>query len=1194
METITIQRPSVGTARQPTQLIQKLKDSIEREEQIADLLGRRPNIEGRPLLDRFIKGIDSAYKTQLNIKAMEDILTRAERPSAIVVRRPMLLQKLSIIYHNGVIQPKINIGNVDDFQWEVKNGNQPWLKIKERNLKPGRQFNLTRLRYTGQPPALSNVVNIDTVIRRQSSTAKREQYRFLPTSREFQQRCFGVAHRILRLTTPRHGIACDMSNRFSMRIFQDRVGRLPSHLDLDVQQILTLCVHRCPSNDAEKDSTYIKMVEFCEPTIHLNPAELQRKLKQINLGQLIKMQLVHTESESESDSESDEGWSSNSENSDFHSEEESEEEEAEEEAVEEAQEEAVEEDIVRENTDSSGEETDSSDEATQTPLKKKTVKKKTVKKKTATVLMLESSDDSGEETDSSDEATQTPLKKKTVKKKTVKKKTATVLMLESSDDSGEETDSSDEATQTPLKKKTVKKKTVKKKTATVLMLESSDDSGEETDSSDADELESSDEEGETNVKSTILKPGHMYGDDENDYIRITAQGQVTIFRQSGQQEKRKWPSIESFLQLQSADWIDSIFEVPCDDITNNDEVKNSIQKMEKIKEKFQLYDTNEDRFVEMAEIKAMFIDAIPLDKIDVVINTYDLNSDKRLNFQEFLNWCLDTNALDHWKKEDADFAAVEKAKAIEDAMLAGSESDTSEEESVASEEESVASEEESVASEKLSEDEDESEEESDSLSVGDNVVITRAGKYKDHAGTLVRETPQGFQVDIGQPKTIPVQFKDLQKVKRDAAEESVASEEESEDEDDEERKEATNVESGSEEESESDTSAAVSAASEKLSEDEDESDEEESLSVGDNVVITRAGKYKDHAGTLVRETPQGFQVDIGQPKTIPVQFKDLQKVKRDAAEESVASEEESEDEDDEERKEATNVESGSEEESESDTSAAVSAASEKLSEDEDESDEELSVGDNVVIHTGKYKEHAGTLVSKTLLGFQVDIGQEKNVFFRFAALRKVSDISAAESESGSEEESESDISAAVSVASEKSEDEDESDEEESLSVGDKVVITRDGQYKNRAGTLVRETRQGFQVNIGQTKPIFVKFEHLRKVKRDAAKAGGETKSGGSRSFAEIQNSMYSDKLQAVPSGELSAMLLNFSGADSDDELNFAALSEMEFASDDEEARDGLSFATSSGDEKLYDNSSVGNASSSLDFATSESESDILK
>jgi hypothetical protein len=979
METITIQRPSVGTARQPTQLIQKLKDSIEREEQIADLLGRRPNIEGRPLLDRFIKGIDSAYKTQLNIKAMEDILTRAERPSAIVVRRPMLLQKLSIIYHNGVIQPKINIGNVDDFQWEVKNGNQPWLKIKERNLKPGRQFNLTRLRYTGQPPALSNVVNIDTVIRRQSSTAKREQYRFLPTSREFQQRCFGVAHRILRLTTPRHGIACDMSNRFSMRIFQDRVGRLPSHLDLDVQQILTLCVHRCPSNDAEKDSTYIKMVEFCEPTIHLNPAELQRKLKQINLGQLIKMQLVHTESESESDSESDEGWSSNSENSDFHSEEESEEEEAEEEAVEEAQEEAVEEDIVRENTDSSGEETDSSDEATQTPLKKKTVKKKT---------------------------------------------------------------------------------------ATVLMLESSDDSGEETDSSDADELESSDEEGETNVKSTILKPGHMYGDDENDYIRITAQGQVTIFRQSGQQEKRKWPSIESFLQLQSEEWIGSIFEVPCDDITNNDEVKNSIQKMEKIKEKFQLYDTNEDRFVEMAEIKAMFIDAIPLDKIDVVINTYDLNSDKRLNFQEFLNWCLDTNALDHWKKEDADFAAVEKAKAIEDAMLAGSESDTSEEES--------------VASEKLSEDEDESEEESDSLSVGDNVVITRAGKYKDHAGTLVRETPQGFQVDIGQPKTIPVQFKDLQKVKRDAAEESVASEEESEDEDDEERKEATNVESGSEEESESDTSAAVSAASEKLSEDEDESDEE------------------------------------------------------------------------------------------------------------------LSVGDNVVIHTGKYKEHAGTLVSKTLLGFQVDIGQEKNVFFRFAALRKVSDISAAESESGSEEESESDISAAVSVASEKSEDEDESDEEESLSVGDKVVITRDGQYKNRAGTLVRETRQGFQVNIGQTKPIFVKFEHLRKVKRDAAKAGGETKSGGSRSFAEIQNSMYSDKLQAVPSGELSAMLLNFSGADSDDELNFAALSEMEFASDDEEARDGLSFATSSGDEKLYDNSSVGNASSSLDFATSESESDILK
>jgi ribosomal protein L24 len=1091
METITIKRPSVGTTRQPTQLIRKLKDSIEREEQIADLLGRRPNIEGRPLLDRFIKGIDSAYKTQLNIKAMKDILTRAERPSAIVVRRPILIQKLSIIYRNGVIQPKINIRNVDDFQWEVKNGNQPWLKIKEMNLKPGRQFNLTRLRYTGQPPALSNVVNIDTVIRRQSSTAKREQYRFLPTSREFQQRCFGVAHRILRLTTPRHGIACDMSNRFSMRIFQDRVGRLPIHLDLNVQQILDLCVHRCPSNDAKKDSTYIKMVEFCEPTIHLNPAELQRRLKQINLGQLIKMQLVHTESESESDSESDEGWSSNS---DFQSESEGEQpsdnydtdnfaEESEDEqpaATKELDEEESEDDQPAATNESESEPEDEQPVATN-----ELEESESEDEQPAATYESESEDEQPvatnelDEEESEDEqpvATNEPedeqpsdnydslsrselqglanggkLKPYNVTGKSTSAAIKTALRQrdaagESSDTDGETTVSSDNFADESKDEQPASTKD-----------ESESEDEQPASTKDESESESEDEQ----PAATILKHGHMYGDDDNDYIRITAQGQVSLFRQHGQQVEREWSSIESFLKLQTADWIDSIFEVPCDDITNNDEVKNSIQKMEKIKEKFQLYDTNEDGFVEMDEIKAMFIDAIPLDKIDVVISTYDLNSDKRLNFQEFLNWCLDTNALDHWKKEDAEFAAVEKAKAIEDAMNAGSESDTSEEESIASEEES-----------------------------------------------------------------------------------------------------------------ESDTSAVVSAASEKLSEDEDESDEE--LSVGDNVVI-HTGKYKNSAGTLVSKTRKGFQVNIGQEKNVFFRFAALRKVQRDAA----ASEHE-----DESEEEST----ASEEESKS---SEQSAASEKLYEDEDESDEELSVGDNVVIHTGKYKNSAGTLVSKTRKGFQVNIGQEKNVFFRFAALRKVSDISAAESESGSEEESESDTSAAVSVASEKSEDEDES-EEESLSVGDNVVITRAGKYKNRDGTLVRETPQGFQVDIGQTKTIFVKFEDLQKVKRDAAKAGETKTKSGSRSFAEIQNSMYSDKSQAVPSGELSAMLLDFSGADSDAELNFAALSEMEFASDDEEASDGLSFATSSGDEKLYDNSSVGNASSSLDFATSESESDILK
>jgi len=288
-------------------LAKKLKKSLENltedENLIADFLGKKPNIEGRPLLDRFVKGVDAAYKTQLNIKAlnieaMKNILSTLQ--SNKTVQQPYMkeIKKLTIIYRNGVIQPKTTIRNTALYNWELKSHNQLWTKIKEQNLtNPGAE--LVRLVYNGI--IASNVINVQTVIKRQAFTAKRQQYRFKKNDPEFRQRCFGVAHRILRLTTP--NLHSQLSNGFSMRIFQDRVSRLPDYMDMDVQELLELCAHTLTNRENSSDENYIKMVEFCEPTIHLNPAALRRKLKKINLGHYIQLKLDENNSDS-SDSDS--------------------------------------------------------------------------------------------------------------------------------------------------------------------------------------------------------------------------------------------------------------------------------------------------------------------------------------------------------------------------------------------------------------------------------------------------------------------------------------------------------------------------------------------------------------------------------------------------------------------------------------------------------------------------------------------------------------------------------------------------------------------------------------------------------------------------------------------------------------------------------------------------------------------------
>ena len=320
METIQIRIPAPTLDNKLRQeraaLALKLQTKIANEERIADYLGRKPKVDNHPLLDRFVKGIDIAYKTQLNIRAMQNILATVQRNQPIAqMDRVKRVQQLSIMYRNGIIRPKNTVSQRQsrDYRWELKSRGQPWVSISAKNTS-NPCADLVRLCYKD---IVSNIINIKTVIKRQSFTAKRKQYRFNKHDIEFHHRCFGVAWRILRLTTPTSHPR-SMSNGFSMRIFQDRVSRLPSYMDMGVPNIIDLCRHKLTTTRyiSPIDTKYIKMVEFCEPTIHLNPAALRRKLKKINSGHEIKLKLfddLNSDDSGSSDSESSESSGSDTE-----------------------------------------------------------------------------------------------------------------------------------------------------------------------------------------------------------------------------------------------------------------------------------------------------------------------------------------------------------------------------------------------------------------------------------------------------------------------------------------------------------------------------------------------------------------------------------------------------------------------------------------------------------------------------------------------------------------------------------------------------------------------------------------------------------------------------------------------------------------------------------------------------------------
>ena len=272
------------------------------------------------LLEKFVKGVDVAYKTQYNLAALKRLLKmlkQAEQENATGDIRPTTkhsaVKRLGILYRGNAIVPKDAIDDSDQhlYHWEVKSAGRPWIKLEENiDVAPEMTEGFVRLVYNGT--VYSNVINIRTIIRRQVHDAKRGPHRFSASNSEFQQRCYGVARRIAGLYAPE----ASRSPGLSMQVFQDRVRRLPEHMKMDLQDILKLCRHRFSSRKTDENSKFVRMVEFCEPTIRLNPLALDRKLKQIYSGQKITLSIDNREldqsdeeSQASSSSEEDEDLS---------------------------------------------------------------------------------------------------------------------------------------------------------------------------------------------------------------------------------------------------------------------------------------------------------------------------------------------------------------------------------------------------------------------------------------------------------------------------------------------------------------------------------------------------------------------------------------------------------------------------------------------------------------------------------------------------------------------------------------------------------------------------------------------------------------------------------------------------------------------------------------------------------------------
>ena len=276
--------------------VSKLVDAIATENNITSVIGSTKVDPDSNLLLRFVSGVNDQYKTTANKLVLDQMLQTAAsdlyrlklEKSNGPVKTIKTKNYISIGFRNGVIRPKVWPDFTDDYQWELKTKFQPWAPIGAPgtiSVFPGVSEGNVCLTYKN---LRSNVVSISSVIKRQIGATKRKPYRLGQEDPEFITRCKSVASRILRLCNPRIlGTAFNMdAAHFSMRIFEDRVSRLPKHLGLDSEEIIQLCIE----SDTD-DDTFIRMVEFCEPTIHLNPTARRREIREISSGNRLELRL---------------------------------------------------------------------------------------------------------------------------------------------------------------------------------------------------------------------------------------------------------------------------------------------------------------------------------------------------------------------------------------------------------------------------------------------------------------------------------------------------------------------------------------------------------------------------------------------------------------------------------------------------------------------------------------------------------------------------------------------------------------------------------------------------------------------------------------------------------------------------------------------------------------------------------------
>jgi len=299
---------SVKILQAKNAFLDKLSVALDKEQEISDALGRTEykseehkvsttgiRIEFGNYMDNFVMRVKDKHKHEENIEKLEQLIqtTRLELANISTTTPPKKIRpkkSIHIKFKDGAIRPTHQVfsKNFSLYHWELNSDAQSWTSIgNDPEIELGQSSGEVRLHCNGDQ-YVSNKIKISTVIKRQAAAAKRKQYRFEFNDVEFQQRCTGVAGRIKRLLSPPVRNITNAS--FTMRVFQDRVAKLPEHLNVDLPTIVDLC-----DNNDVNDPDYIAMVEFIEPTIHLNPKKLHSELKDIYEGNRVILKIDQRE-----------------------------------------------------------------------------------------------------------------------------------------------------------------------------------------------------------------------------------------------------------------------------------------------------------------------------------------------------------------------------------------------------------------------------------------------------------------------------------------------------------------------------------------------------------------------------------------------------------------------------------------------------------------------------------------------------------------------------------------------------------------------------------------------------------------------------------------------------------------------------------------------------------------------------------